>query len=579
MPHAPSHSTPVAIGYCRVSTERQASEDRTSLDDQRQAIEQLAARLGVPVIDWFRDEGASGATAERRPAFMRMLQYCERHPRAVSSPSFVLVLNDSRFGRFDDPAEATYWRFALRRGGWEVRFAEGDEVADGVGREVVRIVGAAQAGDYRKNIRANAKRGAKSTAQLGYWQQEAPLGYRRYVVHPPGRERLLEVGVQKASDERVVLALGPVAEVEAVQWAFTTYAAGEGTLRDLVIGLQQRAPSRRWSRGTVQSILRNPVYTGDVVGGRRGVDPLLRRPTRRPAGEWYGKRDAHPAIVSREIFAAVDRRLRENAGRRKGARNEYLLSGIVVCAVCGHTFVGGGGMNRARDPKGAYRFYKDSGGHSDGSVCYGSFASVGRHILDRAVIDTIASEVEQPTVQGAIRQAIDDVLTETQATGQDSRARLEKRRRDLERRRENLIGAIEDGTLKGEEARRRMDEVRTGLREVEQAAAGVQAFGRIAETLTRQRDRLLAMAADFRAVAARSDTNALRALILPWLHRATFDKRTRRLTLSIRRIPEDGSMQWSHQPRPAGRKQRAADTIERTLDLSQRAAKVAGWTR
>lgn len=131
------------VAYLRVSTERQANEVVTSLSDQQHAIEQLAAKMGITVDRWYRDEGASGATVEGRPAFSRMLADLAADPRRHLC--HVLVLNDSRFGRFSDPEESAYWRHHLRRLGWIVRFAEGDESQDKTARSVMRAIGAAQA--------------------------------------------------------------------------------------------------------------------------------------------------------------------------------------------------------------------------------------------------------------------------------------------------------------------------------------------------------------------------------------------------------------------------------------------------
>src|SRR5690348_17681845 len=105
--------TPDTLGYCRVSTESQAREDKTSIADQRAAIERLAETLGRQLSDAavFTDAGVSGADAEGRPAFMRLVAFCEANRRSARSPGYVLVLNDSRFGRFRDPEEAVVWRF------------------------------------------------------------------------------------------------------------------------------------------------------------------------------------------------------------------------------------------------------------------------------------------------------------------------------------------------------------------------------------------------------------------------------------------------------------------------------------
>src|SRR5262245_17534531 len=146
------------VGYCRVSTERQAGEDRTSIADQEAAIRARAERLGVEVGAWYRDEGASGATVEERPKFRALLADCEASPRSARAPGIVLVLNDSRFGRFPDPDEAAALRFRFKQAGWIVRFCESDDTDDPTFRSVIRSLGSAQASEYRRNIQRNARR-------------------------------------------------------------------------------------------------------------------------------------------------------------------------------------------------------------------------------------------------------------------------------------------------------------------------------------------------------------------------------------------------------------------------------------
>src|SRR4051812_38011807 len=81
------------VGYVRVSTDRQAGEAQTSLADQQRAIEALASSLGLTVERWYRDEGASGATVEKRPALRQLVADIEAAPRSQKAPGFVLVLN------------------------------------------------------------------------------------------------------------------------------------------------------------------------------------------------------------------------------------------------------------------------------------------------------------------------------------------------------------------------------------------------------------------------------------------------------------------------------------------------------
>ena len=54
-----------AVAYLRVSTADQAGEDRFGLGAQQEAIEAYSQREGVEVLQWYIDEGYSGATIDR----------------------------------------------------------------------------------------------------------------------------------------------------------------------------------------------------------------------------------------------------------------------------------------------------------------------------------------------------------------------------------------------------------------------------------------------------------------------------------------------------------------------------------
>ncbi|HWI04238.1 MAG TPA: recombinase family protein [Acidimicrobiales bacterium] len=61
-----------AIGYIRVSTERQAKEG-ASLEAQRARIEDWCRRNGCELVEVFADEGISGATMKGRPGLQAAL--------------------------------------------------------------------------------------------------------------------------------------------------------------------------------------------------------------------------------------------------------------------------------------------------------------------------------------------------------------------------------------------------------------------------------------------------------------------------------------------------------------------------
>src|SRR3954447_14036834 len=82
-----------ALIYCRVSSDRQATEGH-GLDGQERRCREYAAAHGYRVLAVFRDEGASGGTIER-PALKEMFGYL----RKTGGVEIVLFEDVSRIAR------------------------------------------------------------------------------------------------------------------------------------------------------------------------------------------------------------------------------------------------------------------------------------------------------------------------------------------------------------------------------------------------------------------------------------------------------------------------------------------------
>jgi DNA invertase Pin-like site-specific DNA recombinase len=511
---------PIALAYTRVSTERQATEEKTSLADQRAAIEQLARRQSLEVTRWFTDAGASGATAEGRPGFMALLEYCAGHPRADTDRGQVLVLNDSRLGRFDDPEEAAYWRHHLRRLGWVVRFCEGDETEDRTARSVLRAIGAAQATEYRENVRRNARRGARSTVEAGYWRTRAPYGYRRLVVYPVSAAgRVLDHGQHKAPNEKIKLT--PHAEeARIVRWAFDTYAAGGRSLGSLSDELARREPRRRWSRPVVGAMLSNPAYRGAIVGGLRGGSGP------------YVFEDGHEPLVY-----AVQQRLEKNGHRGTGVVTHYMLSGVLRCVYCGEPYTGGGGgRSRNQSPERSHRrFYRDNGGVA--GTCPGRIGTVMRHLVDDRAVEVIATTLAEPATRARIERGITEQLERAPGDVASRDVELRAAQRNAEKRQKNLLAAIADGAVLAREVAGQLEEIRAQLADIDARRQALRFSSRRAESDRARRDRLLEAVLDLPQLLEAATVPERRELVEPWIGTATFDKVGRQLTLGVRYVP------------------------------------------
>jgi len=101
-----------------------------------------------------------------------------------------------------------------------------------------------------------------------------------------------------------------------------------------------------WSESSVAHILEDERYTGTYIIGKREVTEVGGHHVRmKDESQWIKIPDHHPAIVSKELYAQVQRPHFKCSKKRT---LEYPLRGKVFCGCCGHTMT--------RRPTGNYPF-------------------------------------------------------------------------------------------------------------------------------------------------------------------------------------------------------------------------------
>lgn len=107
-----------------------------------------------------------------------------------------------------------------------------------------------------------------------------------------------------------------------------------------------------WSTITIASMLKNPVYMGDLAQGRNRVKSYKVHTTVAvPEEEWIVVRNTHEPIISRETFEKVKELLKRDTRAAPKKKEVYLFSGFLKCADCGRA------MSRIAS-KGIYVYYQ-----------------------------------------------------------------------------------------------------------------------------------------------------------------------------------------------------------------------------
>lgn len=105
--------------------------------------------------------------------------------------------------------------------------------------------------------------------------------------------------------------------------------------------------SALWATCTIDGILKNQMYCGDMVQGRYRVKSYkIHTLEKTPENEWFIVEGTHEPIIDRETYDKAQQLLKRDTRVPPKKRELYLFSGFVRCADCGKA------MARNRD---AYR--------------------------------------------------------------------------------------------------------------------------------------------------------------------------------------------------------------------------------
>ncbi len=385
----------IAAVYARYSS---ALQRPTSIDDQIALCQQQAARFGCEVVDEhvYTDVELSGAVAQR-PGYQQLLE-------AARAGAFGAILVEAQDRLWRDQAEM---HAALRRlRFWDVSvfsIETGVDITDQSGRLVASVKGLMDEA-YLDALREKTRRGMLGQVRRGMSPGGRPYGYRSESITDPSRAdvqgRPIIVGSRRIVHPE---------EATVVRRIFAQYAAGWSP-RAIAKQLNaEGVPPPFWRSGQTHrgwmpsaihgqprlatGILNNPIYIGRQIWNRtRKVrDPDTGRRVWRlvPESEWILAKVPELRIVSDELWDAVRARRDALAKHRAqgGPPPRYLLSGLLVCGVCGSAYSMIGGSGRA----GRY----GCTGHDYRGTCDNGH-TVNREVLEGHIVRLVTDQMLAP---------------------------------------------------------------------------------------------------------------------------------------------------------------------------------------
>lgn len=324
--------------YCRLSDEDRdklnKNDDSDSIVNQRSMCLKFANQNGWNVVDIYSDDDFSGAGVDR-PDFNRLLKDCES-----GKINLVLCKSQSRFSRDMEVIERYLHNKFIE---WGVRFVSIVDNADTSiesnkkSRQINGLINEWYLDDLSTNIKKSLKNKREDGLFMGSF---APYGYDR-------------------NEDGHKLIIDPVA-AEVVKKIFDMYASGNGYHKICEYLNKNNIPPRsvykkqkgskfvcsncdlknvRWNTDTIAQILRNEVYIGNLVQGKKtSMGYKVHKFKKVDEKDWCRIENTHEPIIDVETWNKVQNILKTHASPTKNGEIHY-LSKKIYCMNCGKSFM------------------------------------------------------------------------------------------------------------------------------------------------------------------------------------------------------------------------------------------------
>jgi site-specific DNA recombinase len=370
-----------AVVYCRFSTSDQ--DERTSFARQETNCASLADQHGLEIIHTYRD-AARGGDEHDRPDYNAMMAAARR-----GEFDFVLADESSRVWRPEGGELLDFVAELTSNDQHLITAKDGLDTRDESSILLVPIHGAVNRSERRK-IAARTYGTLRELAKMGKCAGGRVYGYQTR----RGQDGYAEWAIKED-------------EAEVVRFIFETYASQRITIRGIAARLNEKcvAPPRgeNWSDRTLNKMMRNAMYTGVLRWGRQQWRKKFKATRRTPKAREDFVEISKPElrIVPESLWKRVQERRDgtprppKDKRRRGGRAPKHLLSGIIVCGVCG----GGFGL---RDGHRYCCFRRRTGG---AAACSNSH-NVHRELAEEKILGGVHQLLTSPEMLSAAREAM-----------------------------------------------------------------------------------------------------------------------------------------------------------------------------
>ncbi|GHU68277.1 recombinase [Clostridia bacterium] len=379
----------LAVTYARLSDPDERDGDSVLIENQRSMLRAYCKENGLKIVGEYEDDGKS--SFKLRPAFEKMVSDLRNGKAQV-----VVCKDGKRFTR-DSVDRLLYQMRILPELGVELRFT--NPTMDSQFLELEAWINKRHSYETSKTIRDAFKQMRKEGK---YCTARVPWGYKK-------------VGYKLYPEE-------PAASVvrQVYAWAFDGMPINAISVKLQEMGIKTTQGNDYWWQPRIVQMLQNRAYRGDLYLGHTKPNPRTKVSFDIPDPTPTLIEGTHEAIVSPDLWDAVNRRL--SAKKRWGNTTFNPYVGMIICGTCGRKHT----MRSARS--GSYV----CNGYKRGNIpC--TAHTVSKTDLDRKVLEEINKWIAENANIDQLFKDLSPIYQDNEITKDEIQAKIAASKKRLKK--------------------------------------------------------------------------------------------------------------------------------------------------
>ena len=365
-----------------------AKSESNSISNQRKLIyDFMKSHPELELYDEYKDDGKSGSNFDRAE-FQRMMKDIE-----AGKVNCVVVKDQSRFGRdYIDVGkykEKIFPKLGVRfitinEGYDSLSATSSDDLAFTINSFVYDFYIRDISTKIRTNLTAKKQNGEYAGAFVAYGYVKDSNDKSKLVVDQFAADVVRDIfrwKIEGLSPQNIAVRLnelGIPSPAEYKKLSGSNYKTSFQTSSKAV-----------WSHVSVRRILKNEIYLGVMIQGKR-TTPNYKTKTvvTKAESEWLRVEGTHEAIISVRDFELVQELLRDDTHCRAGDVTVPVYAGRIYCGDCGATAV----RKTVSYAGKRYVYYVCNANKHDKTVC--SRHSIREDVLDQVIYQTVRHQID-----------------------------------------------------------------------------------------------------------------------------------------------------------------------------------------